>query len=108
MATELHFEDDDGEALLLLLRIAHLQFAEVPVSLDFDKLLQVAILCDMYDCVGLVKPWLSTWLSDEAVESPRKLIKMIGFSLPGCSAERNCLRVFPGSWSGGLDRMVRL
>ena len=71
MATELHFEDDDGDALLLLLRIAHLQFAQVPTSLSFSQLLQVAILCDMYDCATLVKPWLSGWLSDEVAESKR-------------------------------------
>jgi len=59
---ELDFTEDNGEALLILLRIAHLQFHELPekeMSLDF--LLNLAILCDMYDCQKLVKPWVSQW-----------------------------------------------
>lgn len=43
---EIEFADDDGEALLLLLRIAHLQLNEIPLT--FDQFLNVAILCDMY------------------------------------------------------------
>jgi hypothetical protein len=31
-----------------------------------DTLSDIAILCDQYDCVHLVKPWLSQWLADES------------------------------------------
>ncbi|TVY34973.1 hypothetical protein LSUB1_G006257, partial [Lachnellula subtilissima] len=65
MAKDLDFSDDDGDALLLLLHIVHLQFRYIPPQLDFPLLLQVAVLCDMYDCVQLVQPWLEAWLEDE-------------------------------------------
>lgn len=51
------FTEDDCEALLILLRIAHLQFHQVPSKLEYSQLLQLAILCDMYDCAKLVRPW---------------------------------------------------
>ena len=55
---DIDFTDDDGEALLLLLNIAHLQFSKIPHYLTFETVVQVAVLCDKYDCVGLIKPWL--------------------------------------------------
>ena len=48
--------EDDPDALLLLLDIAHLNFDRMPASLSFDRLLNVAILCDKYDIVKLVCP----------------------------------------------------
>ena len=65
---ERDFSDDNGEALLILLRIAHLQFNKVPPNLTFKSLFEIAILCDKYDCVSLVKPWLSTWLTYESTQ----------------------------------------
>lgn len=62
---ELDFSGDPAEALLILLNIAHLHFISVPSTLSLDTLSQVAILCDQYDCVQLVKPWLSGWLVQE-------------------------------------------
>lgn len=62
---QIDFSEDDTEALLLLLRIVHLQFNKIPSRLEFDTILNVAILCDKYDCVGVVKPWLPLWLVNE-------------------------------------------
>lgn len=63
------FSEDNGEALLILLRIAHLQFSKVPSTLkSFDIFLALAILCDKYDCVGLIKPWLQPWVGNEGTE----------------------------------------
>ncbi|CZR66909.1 uncharacterized protein PAC_16810 [Phialocephala subalpina] len=62
---EVDFRDNDSEALLVLLRIAHLQYNDVPTTLTYKTLLDVAVLCDRYNCVELVEPWLSQWLSDE-------------------------------------------
>lgn len=67
---ELALPDDDPEALLLLMRIAHLQFDAIPKVLAKPDAVRtpgclcyrLAILCDKYDCVGLVTPWLSRWL----------------------------------------------
>lgn len=69
MATELHFMDDDGDALLMHLQIAHLKFKTIPTTLPFKEMLQVAILCDMYNCNDLVQPWILGWLSNEGFES---------------------------------------
>jgi hypothetical protein len=68
--TQLDFTSDEPIALLLLLNIAHLQFRNIPIMLDYPTLLEVAILCDQYACVSLVYPWLETWLIlDEEKES---------------------------------------
>ncbi|CAG8974922.1 hypothetical protein HYALB_00006709 [Hymenoscyphus albidus] len=61
--------EDDSEALLILLKIAHVQFANIPTKLPFDKLLAVAVLVDLYDCVELIMPWVQSWVADEATES---------------------------------------
>lgn len=65
---QIDFSEDDGEALLLLLRIAHLQFNKVPSNMEPAAILNVAILCDQYDCVGIVKPWLPLWLVNVAIQ----------------------------------------
>ena len=57
----IYFLDDDVQTLLLLLRICHLRFSEVPQTLDLDQLFETAILCDKYDIVTLIRPWLSKW-----------------------------------------------
>lgn len=66
---EVDFRDDDGEALLLFLRIAHHQYNDIPTTLACKTLLDVAVLCHCYSCVELVEPWLSQWLSDEEKSS---------------------------------------
>ncbi|PMD53301.1 uncharacterized protein K444DRAFT_635528 [Hyaloscypha bicolor E] len=73
---ELDFTEDYPLALLILLRVAHLRFRAVPVSpstmdkannnniIRFELLVQLATLCDEYDCVDLVKPWYHTWFAN--------------------------------------------
>jgi hypothetical protein len=63
-AQQIDFSEDDSSALMILLQIAHLHFDSIP-SLDYHTLLNIALLCDQYDCVKLVKPWLSQWCSNE-------------------------------------------
>lgn len=65
---QIDFSEDCGEALLILFRIAHCQFRKIPSTLEFKSILDVAVLCDKYDCVGLVKPWLALWLAKEKTE----------------------------------------
>lgn len=55
------FHDDDAEALLILLLAAHLRLRDVPQTLWYEQLMNVFILCDKYDCVELVRPWISAW-----------------------------------------------
>jgi hypothetical protein len=49
--------DDDPNALLLLLRIAHLKFKDLPDTLSFQDLYKLAVVCDKYDAVGVVRPF---------------------------------------------------
>jgi hypothetical protein len=68
---ELDFTGDNGEALLILLRIAHLRFQDNPSTLPYQTLLQIAVLCDQYQCINLVRPLLPQWLADEETWSLR-------------------------------------
>ncbi|KAK0516482.1 hypothetical protein JMJ35_001085 [Cladonia borealis] len=58
---DVDFPEDDPDALLCILRIAHLQFRKIPETLDYAKLLNLAIICDKYDTVALVRPWVAKW-----------------------------------------------
>jgi hypothetical protein len=49
--------DDDPDALLLLLRIAHLKFKDLPGRITFRDLYRLAVICDKYDTVGVVRPF---------------------------------------------------
>jgi hypothetical protein len=62
------FASDDLDAIILLLRITHLQFKSIPNKLFYRQLLQIAILWDQYSCASLVAPWLQSWLSSEKSE----------------------------------------
>ncbi|TVY16515.1 hypothetical protein LARI1_G005613 [Lachnellula arida] len=66
---ELDFTEDNADAFLILLRIAHLQFSELPVEeLSFDLLFQLATVSDKYDCIQLVIPWIPLWTFDPEIE----------------------------------------
>lgn len=60
----LRLMDDEPGALLILLDIAHLAFHEVPGTPSFEKLVQLSVLCDKYDTVPLVRPWVARWIRD--------------------------------------------
>ena len=50
--------EDDANALLIVLQIAHLQFSDLPDALVvYDHLLQLAVLCDKYGGVFLTLDW---------------------------------------------------
>jgi hypothetical protein len=66
---QVHFTSDDLVTIALLLRIAHLQFQNIPKKLSYARLFQMAIACDQYSSVGLVAPWLESWMSDENTSS---------------------------------------
>lgn len=69
-APEIPLPEDDIEAILLVLRIAHLRFEDLPKKehLTFSRLLDLAVICDKYDLVCLVEPfldlnqWARPWL----------------------------------------------
>ncbi|KAF2639205.1 hypothetical protein P280DRAFT_519400 [Massarina eburnea CBS 473.64] len=59
-ASEIFFPEDDVEAMLLVFRIAHLRFQDLPKKngLTFKTLLNLAVVSDKYDVVHLVRPFL--------------------------------------------------
>lgn len=63
MAKEIDCGGDDGGALLILLRIAHLQFNENPKNLFLIQLFDIAGLCEKYDCHDLIRPWSGRWIT---------------------------------------------
>ncbi|KAI9053191.1 hypothetical protein LZ554_003457 [Drepanopeziza brunnea f. sp. 'monogermtubi'] len=63
---ELTLANDNGEALLILLRIAHLRFGAIKPTYEAPELFDIAILCEKYNCASLVKPWLRSWLPLES------------------------------------------
>ncbi|KAK0119407.1 hypothetical protein ONS95_010859 [Cadophora gregata] len=56
--------EDDGEALLVLMNIVHLEFQKIPKSLALGILHQVAMLCEQYQCVRIVAPWVQGWVKN--------------------------------------------
>lgn len=61
---ELNLQEDDGEIMLLLIRLAH-NDKDLPYQLSHPALHKLAGLCDKYDCFDLVKNVgaLPYWLS---------------------------------------------
>jgi hypothetical protein len=60
----MEFHDDDPDALKILLSIVHFRFDQVPAAPpSFEWLVQIAVLCDKYDVVHVVRPILQGWLT---------------------------------------------
>lgn len=82
--------EDNPDAMLLILRIAHLHFDHVPTTMEQDELYHVAVLCDKYDCIGLLRPWAHSWTKDRWLS--------FGLYEPG---------VLIIAWAFGLDAVLR-
>lgn len=57
-------EDDNPEALAVILLALHCQNKFVPVTVSFQNLLDLAIICDKYDCATAVSLWTDIWTKD--------------------------------------------
>ncbi|TID25811.1 hypothetical protein E2P81_ATG03600 [Venturia nashicola] len=63
-AAEVELPDDNPEAILILLRVAHLRFDQLPAGkLSVDEVNNLATVCDKYDAVGVIRPFLTTWVT---------------------------------------------
>ncbi|KUJ06369.1 uncharacterized protein LY89DRAFT_790537 [Mollisia scopiformis] len=63
---ELDFTEDNAEALLVLLCVAHMKFSFMPTGLPSRELLiQIAILCKQYICAEMMAPFVQGWLNRE-------------------------------------------
>lgn len=71
-AKEVNLSDDDAESILITLRIAHLKHLQIPATLNFEQLYEMAVVCDKYDMVTLVSPWLDGWATERMKEAANK------------------------------------
>ena len=69
---ELSLVDDYPNALTIVLLALHCRSELVPVSITFRNLVELAIVCDKYDCREGVFSWVGTWT---AAWKPRMLEK---------------------------------
>ncbi|OCK85709.1 hypothetical protein K432DRAFT_413101 [Lepidopterella palustris CBS 459.81] len=53
--------NDDPDSLLIVLNVAHIRFKELPSALGFAQIVQLALVCDAYDTVQVVRPFLPEW-----------------------------------------------
>ncbi|KAF8426184.1 hypothetical protein EV426DRAFT_572657 [Tirmania nivea] len=60
---ELTLEDDNQNALAVVLRIIHMKNHLVPKHLDEDQLYEVAVICDKYDMSQAVMLWTDRWIA---------------------------------------------
>lgn len=58
----LPIEDDDPEALAIVLFAIHLQNSKVPTFIKEKRTIwNMAIICDKYDCTAAVSVWVDVW-----------------------------------------------
>ena len=88
-ADEIPFPEDDIEAMLIVLRIAHLRFQELPGKhgLSLQAMLNLAVVCDKYDLVKVVRPFLDLHRWTEFPVPSLKLTKGRGARMVVCSLD---------------------
>jgi len=69
---KLNVEDHDPTALAAVLGVIHARTGDLPDEIPFEGLLQIAIICDYYDCAAAMRPWDDMWMKQwkEHAESP--------------------------------------
>lgn len=59
---EVALPEDDPDVLCVVMHIIHFRSRSIPDALDFDELMNLAVLCHKYDVAELVAPWMeSKW-----------------------------------------------
>ncbi|KAF8539789.1 hypothetical protein BDD12DRAFT_78107 [Trichophaea hybrida] len=59
---QLELEDHDPTALSAVLNVVHARTENLPDKIPFEGLLQVAIICDYFDCAAAMRPWDEFWM----------------------------------------------
>ncbi|KAF8536323.1 hypothetical protein BDD12DRAFT_851541 [Trichophaea hybrida] len=57
-------EEHDPTALATVLYVLHGRTEHIPESVAFDNLLEIAIICDYYDCAAVIRPWDEIWMTN--------------------------------------------
>ncbi|KAF8541978.1 hypothetical protein BDD12DRAFT_827083 [Trichophaea hybrida] len=56
-------EEYDPTALATVLYVLHGRVEYIPESVNFEGLLEIAIICDYYDCAATMRPWDEIWMN---------------------------------------------
>lgn len=68
-ATSVPLPDDKPSAMLIVLQICHMKYNQLPKGrMNLSELVDLAELCDKYDLVSNVRPWLSTWIEHQVLD----------------------------------------
>lgn len=67
---ELNIPETDPYTLLIILDIIHCRRARVPRVVNFDKLIDLAVLADYFQCHEALEPYPSIWLESLREEVP--------------------------------------
>jgi len=59
---KLEVEDHDPTALAAVFSVIHTRTKNLPDNIPFEGLLQIAIICDYYDCAAAMRPWDDMWM----------------------------------------------
>jgi hypothetical protein len=55
--------DDDPESIIIICKICHIQTSNLPVKLTATAFSKLALVCNKYDCVDLVRAWAMIWVA---------------------------------------------
>lgn len=58
------FSDDPASTLLIILRIIHLNLSNLPGEISSAELLQLALLCEQYQCATLISTFAIEWIEE--------------------------------------------
>ncbi|KAK6514819.1 hypothetical protein TWF506_007181 [Arthrobotrys conoides] len=58
----LSLPDDDAEAMLIIFKIIHYETKLISKTLSYQLLVELAVVCDKYNCARILHPWPDTWI----------------------------------------------
>jgi hypothetical protein len=61
-SVSVNLDEDDPQAIEVILRVLHHQIQELPVNLDLSSIAKVALHSDKYDTYTVLEPWVTHWL----------------------------------------------
>jgi hypothetical protein len=61
--SKIPFPEDSPSAFLIILQILHYKFNSLPKEMTLQQIIELAQICDKYDLVSIVGPWLPAWTS---------------------------------------------
>ena len=61
---DITFPEDNFEAFFIVLLASHLKFQAIPSHTSSELLVAICGICDKYDCVSVLGPWISAWVDE--------------------------------------------